>query len=165
MPSPTTICERSVTSAAKCRKSTITRPGSSVASLPQKVIVSPARTVRSTVSADSRSLGPCRSKSRPERTPRTLGRGAHRGGAAAQVVMRPWEQFRRAESTPAPMRPSSTPGVSVAGPSVETIFVRRANIRSGVSQPGDVHGCRAETLTRRMPRRTSSSSALGTDRP
>ena len=56
---------RSVVSAAKCGKSTHTWSGVSEPSVPQKTTASPARSARVSVSADSRSFGPCRSKSRP----------------------------------------------------------------------------------------------------
>ena len=74
-----------------------------------------------------------------DRPPGPLGGGAHLGRAAAQVLGVPCEQFSRAQSIPAATSWSSTPGGSVAGPSVATIFVRRSSIppECGIEPLGD----------------------------
>ena len=86
-PSPITISERSVTSAANFSKSTTTR--SCPASLPGVVNVttSPTSTGRGSVDADRRSFGPCRSNSSPIARPARCRRGANLGRAPPQIVV------------------------------------------------------------------------------
>src|SRR3954468_4685632 len=128
-PSPMTISERCVTSRGKSGKSTSTRsPSDAAPSALTNVMLSPGRTARSIVAALRRSFGPCRSISS------ATGRAARSAAARTSAARRrssscvPCEQFRRAQSRPAAIRRSRTPGASVAGPSVATIFVRRSSI-------------------------------------
>ena len=135
-PSPITSSERSVTRRTNELNSTRTRSGAARPPAPVKTISSPACTRRSTVAPDSRSFGPCRSNirpsGRPARAPAARTSAARRRRSSAS----PCEQFRRAQSRPAATSWSSTPGASVAGPSVATIFVRRSSMsRSVPSRP------------------------------
>ena len=141
-PSPMTSCERSVTSAAKCGKSTRTRSGGSEPPLPQKTTASPAARMRVAVSADSRSLGPWRSNSSPSGRPARSAASRTAAARRRRSSCVPCEQFSRAQSTPAATSWSSTPGGSVAGPSVATIFVLRPNMggvwHGRLQEPGPV---------------------------
>ena len=129
-PSPMTICERSVASAANRSNSTTTRSDASGGAAPQNVTASPAATARGLVSAASRSFGPWRSNSRPIARPERCAAAAHVGRAATQVVVRAVPSSSAARSrAPASTSASRTPGGSVAGPSVATIFVRRSSMR------------------------------------
>ncbi len=141
-PSPITISERCVTSRGKSGKSTSTRSPSAEPSALANVTLSPGTTARSTVDALRRSFGPCRSSSS------ATGRLARSAAARTSAARRrrsswvPCEQFRRAQSIPAATRESSTPGASVAGPSVATIFVHRSSMRHTlrVGPPGRLAG-------------------------
>ena len=97
---------------------------------------------------------------------RTAGRAAAGRARPSRAPRRPcrrrssWvpcEQFRRAQFTPAATSRSSTPGGSVAGPSVATIFVRRPNI-GPVSQSGRSRPC-ATRPGRRSSRRGGARRA------
>ena len=100
-PSPITICERSVTSAANLSKSTTTRSGPGSSPGGHERDASPTATVRGSVSPTRRSFGPCRSNSSP------IGRPARAAAARTSAARRrrsscePCEQFRRAQSSPA----------------------------------------------------------------
>ena len=129
-PSPITTWLRSVTRREKPTKSTITRPGPGPSS--ENVIVSPVCITCSAVSPFRRSFGPWRSNSRPSGRPQRWAASRTSAARRLSASASPWEQFSRAQSIPAATRRSRTPGASVAGPSVATIFVRRSSMRGSL---------------------------------
>ena len=90
--------------------------------------MSPTSRSRCAVAPDSRSFGPCRSNSSPSALPERSDASRTSRARRSRSSAPPCEQFTRAQSMPAATRRSSTPGASVAGPSVARIFVRRCVI-------------------------------------
>ena len=101
-------------------------------------------------------------------------RGRRRCGPAASAAWRtswkrrpwsacsPWLKFSRATSMPASTSARARSGVSVAGPSVQTIFARRITLKRKGFQPATVT---RPSVTRGLPPSTTASTASARGRP
>ena len=129
-PSPITISERSVTSAAKLGE-VDDHAVVAAAPAPRRSTCSPtcdrARLGRR---AESRSFGPWRSNSSPSGRPARSRRRAHLGarGGAGRRACRASSSGARSRGRPR-RAGRARRAASVAGPSVATIFVRRSSMR------------------------------------